>query len=272
MATLKRPLIGIIFIVFILVIIILLLRTNSSSFGSDSSGYIVNIGTERMDVFYEPAVNPSSPQNLTGQQQIIIKLYNDRNEQYWYYLYGSSTAYAISKDKSKPSTITLNGGGGRANSGSTGAYLYIFKNTKRQQDTNNESLLIYVDGFQNFAIRNDSWYVSRGRSVGLIPDGTVYTYGVSTVYGKITLYKSLVTQGDNFYKNAMFQAYNIPRRGNEKPYLANYLYKEGSRTANNYDYNSSDDASNNSIAFTGGYLRIVNSTDQQRNTINYLYY
>jgi len=272
MATLKRPQIVIIFIIFILVIIILLLRTNSSSFGYNSGGYIVNIGTIRMDVFCEPAVSQSS-QNLTGQKLQTIKLYNDRNEDYYYFLYGSSNSHKISKYKNNPSTIILNGGGGPSGGdGDIGAYLYIFKSTKREIDYSNRSLLIYVDGFRDYAMNIDSNFLDSTRSVGLIPDGTVYTYGVSTTtYGDITLYKSLVRQWDNFYKNAMFKAYNIPRSG-IIPKLANHLNKQGKRSVGNYKYGAGDNAPENSIAFTIDYLRIVNITPEQRKTTNYLYY
>ena len=82
----------------------------------------------------------------------------------------------------------------------------------------------------------------------------------------------MVRQWDNFYKNAMFQAYSILRRGS-KPIIANHLNKQGSRIAGNYNYSLNDNAPENSIAFTtGGYLHIVNSTDKQRKTTNYLYY
>jgi hypothetical protein len=190
-----KQLVGILVLLAIVLVVFFCVSnggTGTSNFGALMQYKLTNKLSTNLNIVWiiNNQSNYGASDNGSGPQKIVeIKVYSADGQDYWYFYYGGSTAYSISKDPTNPTLLRLNATGGKQR-GSTdtnqydwwdpalwdpagtelartkfnsGRYVRIFRSTKRSTDPPYAiALLIYVDGYGNLIDNNDKVSQMRG--------------------------------------------------------------------------------------------------------------
>lgn len=246
-----KQLVGILVILVLLAIVLVVFfcvsnggnGTSSSNFGALMQYKLTNKTGNNLNVVCIIDTKSSTygtSDNGSGAQKIVeINVYSADGLDYWYFYYGGSTAFSISKDPANPTKIILNATGGHQRNSTeryycynvvdwsklslsrkqcdlegyrSGRYVRIFGSTKRYTDGQYPiALLMYVDGYGNLIDNNDK--ASQRRSGSLCGNCMPLDPGSSNEYPpryKIGLASRHVLYYDKSILKTICPFYSIP--------------------------------------------------------------